>query len=103
VALATSAAAKTLLPQPTNIAAMTKVPMASDAYLLDDRRVRHAGWLRPIRVVKLFCTLSDNFIYCQTFLCVDNNRLASRRPYSTVTDFARFLGLSTSVPRASAV
>jgi hypothetical protein len=24
-------------------------------------------------------------------------------PYSTVTDFARFLGLSTSVPRATAV
>ena len=27
----------------------------------------------------------------------------TRLPYSTVTDFARFLGLSTSVPRASAV
>jgi hypothetical protein len=29
-------------------------------------------------------------------------RAARPRPYSTVTDFARFLGLSTSVPRASA-
>jgi len=28
----------------------------------------------PIRIVKLFSTLSDNFIYCQTFLCVDNSR-----------------------------
>ncbi|GGY26686.1 hypothetical protein GCM10007387_05900 [Pseudoduganella albidiflava] len=28
---------------------------------------------------------------------------SGNRPYSTVTDFARFRGLSTSVPRASAV
>jgi hypothetical protein len=28
---------------------------------------------------------------------------AKVKPYSTVTDFARFRGLSTSVPRASAV
>ena len=27
----------------------------------------------------------------------------AQRPYSTVTLFARFLGLSTSVPRATAV
>lgn len=26
----------------------------------------------PIRIVKLFSTLSDNFIYCQTFLCADS-------------------------------
>lgn len=31
------------------------------------------------------------------------NHLNPRPPYSTVTDFARLRGLSTSVPRASAV
>ena len=32
-----------------------------------------------------------------------HHRVAHPMSYSTVTDFARFLGLSTSVPRAHAV
>ena len=38
-----------------------------------------------------------------TTLFVQNIRNTPQRTYSTVTDFARFLGLSTSVPRAQAV
>ncbi len=37
-------------------------------------------------------------------LLVKNTRQSQRQsPHSTVTDFAKFLGLSTSVPRAQAV
>lgn len=46
--------------------------------------------------VKLYCL-------CLPLLFVHNCRKPLRLAYSTVTDFARFLGLSTSVPRASAV
>lgn len=39
----------------------------------------------------------------RTALPVTNRLMFVGRAYSTVTDFARFLGLSTSVPFASAV
>ena len=48
--------------------------------------------------------LGENFIIQEGTLVVLNKSIALvDARYSTVTDFARFLGLSTSVPRASAV
>lgn len=46
--------------------------------------------------VKLYCFVS-NFIVCP------QQHYLTTLIYSTVTDFARLRGLSTSVPRASAV
>jgi hypothetical protein len=50
----------------------------------------------------LFCFVVIFFILWRTFL-VRHSRLKPAGVYSTVTDFARLRGLSTSVPRASAV
>lgn len=45
--------------------------------------------------------IPTNFIFHRRTLFVPVT--TCRAPYSTVTDLARFLGLSTSVPRAQAV
>ena len=53
--------------------------------------------------VKLYCFVSDFIVLCRTLLFVQSGPGDIQPAYSTVTDFARLRGLSTSVPRASAV
>jgi hypothetical protein len=43
------------------------------------------------------------FMHLFRILCFANKKNGAERDHSTVTDFAKFRGLSTSVPRASAV
>jgi hypothetical protein len=54
-------------------------------------------------VADLIIFVADFIILWRTFLFVDNHIWTTIFAYSTVTDFARLRGLSTSVPRASAV
>ena len=55
------------------------------------------------QIVKLYYFLSDFIIFCQTLLFSTARSYIIQMNYSTVTDFARLRGLSTSVPRARAV
>ena len=53
--------------------------------------------------LRLFCLVSEFFVLSQTLLAKNNSYSAQITHYSTVTDFAKLRGLSTSVPRAQAV
>lgn len=61
------------------------------------RRFADGGPFRPPHTERSYKTPRNTFIWCE------HKVFASTSLYSTVTDFARFRGLSTSVPRAHAV
>lgn len=71
-----------------------------------DRRVPHQkrsgqvwqcfGAARPPSTERFYETPRNSFIFCEQHLSTPGP------PHSTVTDLARFLGLSISVPRANA-
>jgi len=78
-------------------------PIAEQAHALQDVAAvriqqldRHGGATGVTVCVKLYRFLSD-FIVCP------QKTIKGLSDHSTVTDFARLRGLSTSVPRASAV
>jgi hypothetical protein len=58
---------------------------------------------RALQLVVNFFSLRLAFLFCGRLFYLATAAWSTRLAYSTVTDFAKFRGLSTSVPRASAV
>ena len=61
------------------------------------------GWPPHSKLPRQNAVVVYDFIDLFTTLIVENISCQSELAHSTVTDFARFRGLSTSVPRAQAV